>query len=140
MTSQPMDFTDYLIRQQQQQWQQDQIKKLFRSDEDRDAEIARRVEDQAQDSAEGAAADASEAEEALVEVITEARDLRKEITSGVVPPDNARHALAELRQRHKKIATHVPSIKTAYDRAVKTIADPAAKVAELTSKFPSLHR
>jgi hypothetical protein len=140
MTSQPMDFTDYLIRQQQQQWQQDQIKKLFRSDEDRDAEIARRVEDQAQDSAEGAAADASEAEEALVEVITEARDLRKKITNGVVSPDDARHALAKLRQRHKEVAAHVPSIKIAYDGAVKTIEDPAARVAELTSKFRSLQQ
>jgi hypothetical protein len=41
MTSQPMDFTDYLIRQQQQAWQQSRIDKLFRSDEDRDAQIAR---------------------------------------------------------------------------------------------------
>jgi hypothetical protein len=73
-------------------------------------------------------------------VITEARDLRKRITSGVVSPDDARHALAELRQRHKKIAARVPSIKTAYDGAVKTIDDPAARVAELTSKFPSLRR
>jgi hypothetical protein len=71
-----MDFTDYLIQQQQQAWQQSRIDKLFRSDEDRDAQIARRIEDQARDSAEGAAAAASEAEEALVEVITEARDLR----------------------------------------------------------------
>ena len=140
MTSQPMDFTDYLIRQQQQAWQQSQIDKLFRSDEDRDAQIARRIEDQAQDWAEGAAAAASEAEEALVEVITEARNLRKKITSGVVSADDARHALAKLRQRHKEIAAHVPSIKTAYDRAVKTIEDPAARVAELTSKFPSLRR
>jgi hypothetical protein len=46
MTSQPTDFTDYLIRQQQQAWQQSQIDKLFRSDEDRDAQIARRIEDQ----------------------------------------------------------------------------------------------
>ena len=140
MTSQPMDFTDYLIRQQQQAWQQSQIDKLFRSDEDRDAQIARRIEDQAQDSAEGAAAAASEAEEALVEVITEARDLRKKITDGVVSPDDARHALAKLRQRLKEIAAHVPSIKVAYDRAVKTIEDPVARVAELTSRFGILRR
>jgi beta-phosphoglucomutase-like phosphatase (HAD superfamily) len=140
MTSQPMDFTDYLIRQQQQAWQQSQIDKLFPNEEDRNAQIARRIEDQAHNSAEGAAVDASEAEEGLIEVITEARDLRKKITSGVVSPDDARHALAELRQRHKKIAAHVPSIKTAYEGAVKTIDDPAARVTELTSKFPSLRR
>ena len=140
MTSQTTDIYDYLNRAQQQAWQQSQIDKLFPSEEERNAQLARRIEDQAHNSAEGAAAAASEAEEALVEVITEARDLRKRITSGVVSPDDARHALAELRQRHKKIAARVPSIKTAYDGAVKTIDDPAARVAELTSKFPSLRR
>jgi hypothetical protein len=104
-----MDFTDYLIRQQQQAWQQSQIDKLFRSDEDRDAQVARRIEDQAQDSAEGAAAAASEAEEALVEVITEARDPRKKITTGVVSPDDARHALAKLRQRLRSLLMAGPS-------------------------------
>jgi hypothetical protein len=65
----PMDFRDYLSRQQQQ-WQQDQIDKLFPSDEDRNAELAQRIEDQAYDSAEGAAVDASDAEEALTDVVT----------------------------------------------------------------------
>jgi hypothetical protein len=73
-------------------------------------------------------------------VITEARDLRKKITSGAVPPDDARRALAEPRRRHKEIAAHVRSIKIAYDCAVKTIEDPAAKIAELTSKFGSLQQ
>ena len=140
MTNQPMDFRDYLSRQQQQAWQQSQIDKLFPSDEDRTAQIARRIEDQAHDLAGGAAIAASDAEEALGDVITEAKHLRKKITSGVVSPDDARHALAELRQRHKEIAVHVPSIKIAYEGAVKTIEDPVAKVAELMSKFPSLRQ
>jgi hypothetical protein len=140
MTNQPMDFRDYLSRQQQQAWQQSQIDKLFPSEEDRAARIARRIEDQAHISAEGAAVAASDTEEAFVDVITEARDLRKKITSGVVSPDDARHALAELRQRHKGIAARTRSIKVAYEGAVKTIEDPAARVAELTSKFPSLRR
>ena len=42
-----------------------------------DAEIARRVSDQAYDSAEGAATAAGEAEEALGDVIAEARELRR---------------------------------------------------------------
>ena len=111
MTSQTTDIYDYLNRAQQQAWQQSQIDKLFPSEEERNAQLARRIEDQAHNSAEGAAAAASEAEEAFVEVITEARDLRKKITGGVVAPDDARRALANLRQRHKKIAAHVPSIK-----------------------------
>jgi hypothetical protein len=104
------------------------------------AEIARRVRDQAYDSAEGAATAASDAEEALADVIAEATELRKKITSGVVSPDDARRALAELRQRHREIAAHVPSIKIAYDGAVKTIEDTAAKITELTSKFGSLQQ
>jgi hypothetical protein len=104
------------------------------------AEIARRIEDQAHASAEGAATAASDAEEALGEVIAETRDLRKKITSGAVSPDDARRALAGLRQRHREIAAHVPSIKIAYDGAVRTIEDPAAKVAELTSRFGSLQQ
>ena len=117
MTSQPMDF-----------------------DEDRDAEIARRVEDQARAIAEGAAAAASDAEEVLDGMIAEARDLREKIASGVVSPDHARHALAELRRRHREIAARVPSIKIAYEGAVRTIEDPAARVAELTSRFGSLQQ
>jgi hypothetical protein len=105
-----------------------------------DAEIAQRIEDQAHDSAEGAATAASDAEEALGDVIAEARDLREKITSGVVSADNARRALAGLRQRHRVIAAHVPSIKISYDWAVRAIEDPAAKVAELTSKFGSLQQ
>ena len=105
-----------------------------------DAEIARRFRDRAYDSAEGAATAASEAEETLGDVIAEARDLRKKIASGVVSPDDARRALAGLRQRHRVIAAHVRSIKIAYDGAVKTIEDPAARVTELTSKFGSLQQ
>jgi hypothetical protein len=58
----------------------------------------------------------------------------------VVSPDDARRALAELRQRHRQIAHQVRSIKIVYEGAVKTIEDPAARVAELTSKFGSLQR
>ena len=105
-----------------------------------DAEIERRIEDRAYDSAQRAAAAAGDVEEALGDVIAEARELRKKITSGVVSPDDARRALAELRQRHREIAAHLPSIKIAYDGAVKTIEDPAAKVAELTSRFGSLQQ
>ena len=103
-----------------------------------DAEIEQRIRGRAYDSAEGAAAAASDAEEALGDVIAEAKDLRKKITSGVVSPDDARRALAGLRQRHRQIAAHARSIKI--DGAVKTIEDPAAKVTELTSKFGSLQR
>ena len=117
MTSAPMDF-----------------------DGDRDAEIARRIEEQARDTAERAASAASDAEEALDEVITEAKDLRKMIMSGVISTDDARRALAGLRRRHKEVAVRAPSIKIAYEGAAKTIEDPAARVAELRIRFGSFQR
>jgi hypothetical protein len=140
MSKQPMDFRDYLIRQQQQSWQQDQIDKLFAKDQDRDAEIHHRVEQQARDAAQSDAVVASDAEEALTDVVTQARDLRKRITSGVVSPGDARRLLAERRQRQREIVAQAPSIKIAYDGAARTIEDPAARVAELTSKFGSLRQ
>ena len=73
-------------------------------------------------------------------MIAEARGLRKKITSGAVSPDDARRALAGLRQRHRGVAARVPSIKIAYEGAVRTIEDPAARVAELTSRFGSLQQ
>ena len=94
---------------------------------------------QAYDSAEGGHRD-RRAEEALSDVIAEARELRKKITSGVVSPDDARRVLAKLRQRHRVIAARTRTIKIAYDGAVKTIEDPAAKVTELTSRFGSLQQ
>jgi hypothetical protein len=105
-----------------------------------DAEIERRIEEQAYDSAQRAAAAAGDVEEALGDVIADARGLREKIASGVVSPDDARRALAELRQRHRQIAVHVPSIKIVYEGAVRTIEDPSAKIAELTSKFRSLQQ
>jgi hypothetical protein len=105
-----------------------------------DADVERRIEEQAYDSAQRAAAAAGDFEEALGEVVAEARDLREKIASGVVSPDDARRALARLRQRHRQIAVHVRSIKIVYEGAVKTIEDPAARIAELTSKFGSLQQ
>jgi hypothetical protein len=122
-----------------QTWQQEQIDNVL-PDGERDAAIAQRVQDRAYDAAEGAAMAASDVEEALGDVITEARDLRKKVASGVASPDEARRALAELRQRHGEIAVHVPSIKAAYERALKTVEDPAAKVADLTSRFRGLRQ
>ena len=48
------------------------------------AEIERRIEDQAHESAKSVAAAAGDAEEALGDVVAEARDLRRKITSGAV--------------------------------------------------------
>ena len=53
---------------------------------------------------------------------------------------DAREALGNLRKRYAKLVARTGSIKTAYEGAVKTIEDPAARVSELMSKFGSLQQ
>ena len=72
--------------------------------------------------------------------MTEARDLRKRISSGLASEKDAREVPGNLRKLRTKLVARTASIKTAYEAAVKTIEDPAARVAELTSKFGSLQQ
>ena len=88
----------------------------------------------------GPAVGALEVEEALTNVVTEARDLRKRISSGLVSEKDAREALGNLRQLHAKLVARTASIKTMYEGAVKKIEDPAARVAALKNKYPALRR
>jgi hypothetical protein len=141
MTSQPMDHRDYLIRQQQQERIAQQFDAMFsKSDEDHAAEQAELVSQQAYDSAEACAVGASEVEEALTDVVTQARDLRTRISSGLVSEKDDREALGNLRKLRAKLVARTASIKTVYEGAVKTIEDPAARVAALKNKYPALRR
>jgi hypothetical protein len=141
MTSQPMDYRDYLIRQHEQERMRQQFERLFpKSDEDHAAEQADRVAQLAYDTAEECAAGASEVEEALTEVVTQARDLRKRISSGLVSEKDARETLGNFRKLRAKQVARTASIKTVYGGAVKTIEDPAARVTALRSKYPALRR
>jgi hypothetical protein len=141
MTDQPMDNREYLIRQNQQERMRQQFERLFsKSDEDHAADQAELVSQQAYDTAEACAIGASEVEEALTEVVAEARDLRKRISGGLVSEKDAREALGNLRKRRAKLVARIASIKIAYEGAVKTIEDPAARVAALKNKYPALRR
>jgi hypothetical protein len=62
------------------------------------AEIEQRIEDQAYDSAEGAVGAAGDAEEALGDVIAEARELRRKITSGLRDRHRSRRELPRPRR------------------------------------------
>jgi hypothetical protein len=140
VTDQPMDYRDYLIRQHQQERMAQQFDAMFsKSDEDHAADQAELVSQQAYATAEECAVGASEVEEALTEVVTQARDLRKRISSGLVSEDT-RDALGNLRKRRANLVARTASIKTAYEGAVKTIEDPAARVAALKDKYPALRR
>jgi hypothetical protein len=141
MTDQPMDHRDYLIRQQQQERMAQQFDAMFsKSDEDHAADQAELVSQQAYDTAEACAVGASEVEEALTNVVTQARDLRKRISSGLVSEKDDREALGNLRKLRANLVARTASIKTVYEGAVKTIEDPAARVAALKSKYPALRR
>ena len=141
MTDQPMDFRDFLIRQHEQERMAQRFEALFsKSDEDHAADQAELVSQQAYDTAEACAVGASEVEAALTDVVTEARDRHKRISSGLVSEKDAREALGNLRKRYAKLMARTASIKTAYEGAVKTIEDPAARVAALKNKYPALRR
>ena len=141
MTDQPMDYRDYLIQQHEQERMRQQFEGLFsKSDEDHAADQAELVSQQAYDTAEACAVGALEVEEALTEVVTGARDLRKRISSGLASEKDAREALGNLRKLRTKLVARTASIKTAYEAAVKTIEDPAARATALKNKYPALRR
>jgi hypothetical protein len=136
-----MDNRDYLIRQYEQERIQQQLDALFsKSDEDHAADQADLVAQQAYDTAEACAVGASDVEEALTGIVVQARDLRNRISSGLVSEKEAREALGNLRKLHANLVARTASIKTVYEGAVKTIEDPAARVAALTSKYSALRR
>ena len=85
MTDQPMDYRDYLIRQQQQERMAQQFDALFTKDEDRARSGIQDIENLAYHEAQGAAAAYDYMQGSLIEVITQTRDLRAQIRSGTVP-------------------------------------------------------
>ena len=107
---------------------------------DHAADQAERVSQQAYEAAEASAVAASEVEEALTDIITQARDLRKKISNGLVSDKDARETLGNLRKLHAELVTRTASIKTVYEGATRDIEDPAARVAALKSKYSALRR
>jgi hypothetical protein len=130
----PMDYRDFLIRQHEQERMRQQFDALFpKSDEDHAADQADRVSQQAYDAAEACAVGASDVEEALTDVVTQARDLRKRISSGLVSEKDAREALGSLRKLRAELVARTASIKTVYEGATRDIEDPAAFSARMVS-------
>jgi hypothetical protein len=92
MTDQPMDFRDFLIRQHEQERMAQRFEGLFsKSDEEHAADQAELVSQQAYETAEECAVGASEVEEALTDVVTQARDRHKRISSGLVSEKDAKN-------------------------------------------------
>src|SRR3954454_10198195 len=92
-----------------------QVDALFsKSEEDHAADQAERLCQQAYEVAETCAGHAANVEEALVDVATQARDLRKKISNGLVSEKDATETLRNLRTLRARLAARTASIKAMY--------------------------
>jgi hypothetical protein len=71
-------------------------------------------------------------QESLTDVITQARDLRAPIQSGIVPEKDTR--------KHAELVVKIAPTKSRYDSAQATLKDPAARREALINKYPALRR
>ena len=140
MTDHPMEYRDWLIRQQQQDHIRQRFEALFTKDEDHAAAATQGIEDLAYYEAQGAAATYDYVQESLTDVITQARDLSARIQSGTVPEKDARKLLADLRKRHAQLVAKIAPTKSKHDSAQADLKDPAAKRDALIARFPALRR
>jgi len=140
VTDEPMDYRDYLIRQQQQERIAQRFDALFTKDEDHAAAATQRIEDQAYYDAQEAAAVYDDVQESLTDVITQTRDLHAQIQSGNAPEKDARELLADLGRQLAKLVGKIAPTKSRHDSAQATLKDPAAKREALIARFPALRR
>jgi chromosome segregation ATPase len=140
VTDQPMDYRDWLIRQQQQDHIRQRFDALFTKDEDHVAAATQGIENLAYHTAQEAAVAYDYVQESLTDVITQARDLRAPIQSGVVPEKDARKLLADLRKHRAELAAKIAPTKSRYDSAQATLKDPASRREALINKYPALRR
>ena len=139
MTDQPMDYRDWLIRQQQQERMAQRFDALFTKDEDHAAAATQGIENQAYHTAQEAAAAYDDVQESLTNVITQARDLSAGIQSGTVPEKDARKLLADLGSQLAKLSPRSPRPEQARQRAGHPEGPPAKREA-LINRFPALRR
>jgi hypothetical protein len=140
VTDQPMDFRDYLIRQQQQERMAQRFDALFTKDEDHAAAATQGIEDLAYHAAQEAAAAYDHVQESLTDMITHARDSRARIESGMVSEKEARKLLADLRRQRAELVAKIAPTKSKHDSAQADLKDPAAKRNALIARFPALRR
>jgi hypothetical protein len=135
-----MDYRDYLIRQHQQERMAQRFDALFTKDEDHAAAATQGIEDLAYHTAQEAAAAYDYVQDSLTDVITQARDLRTRIHSGIVPEKDARKLLADLRKQRAELVAKIAPTKSKHDSAQATLKDPAARRDALIARFPALRR
>jgi hypothetical protein len=139
VTDEPMDYRDWLIRQQQQDRIRQRFDALFTNDEEHAAAATQGIENLAYHEAQEAAAAYDHVQDSLTDVITQTRDLRARIQSGTVPED-ARKLLADMLKQLAKLVAKIAPTKTRHDSAQATLKDPTAKREALIARFPALRR
>jgi hypothetical protein len=140
VTDQPMDYRDWLIRQQQQERIAQRFEALFTKDEDHARSGIQGIESLAYQEAHEAAALYDHVQESLTDVITQTRDLRAQIQSGLAPEQDARKLLGDLRNQRAELVAKIAPTKSRHDSAQATLKDPAAKREALIARFPALRR
>jgi chromosome segregation ATPase len=140
VTDQPMDYRDYLIRQQQQERMAQQFDALFTKNEDHAAAATQGMENLVYHATQEAAAAYDHVQESLTDVITQTRSLRARIQNGAVPEKDARKMLADLRKQRAELVAKIAPTKSKHDSAQADLKDPAAKRDALIARFPALRR
>jgi chromosome segregation ATPase len=138
-TDQPMDFRDYMVREQQRDHMRQQLEAITPSQEDRDHDAATAVERHAIEVGQECHNVVSAAEDDLLSTSSRARDLRSEILSGTVSRDEALKRLQDLHKQRDALLAKIRSTKSVYDSAAKSVEDPTAAVTSLRQRFPSLN-
>jgi hypothetical protein len=98
---------------------------LFTKDEERARSGSQGIENQAYYDAHEVAAVCDDVQESLTNVITQARELRARIQSGVLPEKDARKLLAVLRKQRAELVAKIAPTKSMHDSAQATLKDPA---------------
>jgi hypothetical protein len=139
MTDQVMDVRDFLIQQHEQERMRQQIEAITQSDEDRDRDAAAAVERHAAEVGQECHNVVSAAEDSLIEVSSQARSLRGELMSGTVSREDAIRALQDLHKQRDALLAKIKSAKNVHASVARSAEDPAAAVASLRQRFPSLN-
>jgi chromosome segregation ATPase len=128
-------FRDFLVEEGQRQQAAQRLADALPDPERVAADAEQAVEAAARDQIAGIAEQAESLDDGLVEMVTEARTLRKRITSGALTVEEAKEALKSLRQRHGATRYTLGVLRPRYEAAVEQVKNPAARRDELIAKY-----
>lgn len=128
-------FRDYLVQQGQRQQAAQRLADILPDPDKVAAAAEQAVDGVARDQISDIADQAEQMDDRLVEMVTEARDLRAQITAGSLTVDQAKKALISLRQQHGATKQSLGVLRPRYDAAVAQAKNPGARRDELIAKY-----